>query len=61
MVNVMFDCLDDEEHRINVCTKYSNSNHSHDPAVNFDNIYSNDFDTYRKGLECKDRPWNHEY
>ena len=44
---------------MNVCTKYSNVNHSHDPAVfNFDNIYSNDVDTVRMTIVRIEKVWN---
>ena len=52
-------CIDDEEHRMNVCTKYSNVNHSLDPEVfSFDNIYSNDVDIIRMIIGRIEKTWN---
>ena len=40
--------MDDEEHRMNVCTKYLNINYSQDhTALSFNKINSNDVDTIR--------------
>ena len=54
------DCIDNEEHRMNSCTKYSNVNHCNDPTTfGFDNIYSHDMDTGIKlTISRIEKVWN---
>ena len=53
------DKLDDEEHRLNVCTKYLNINYSQNhTTLSFDAIYSNDMDTIKMIIERIEKVWN---
>ena len=50
---------DDEEHRLNKCTKYSNINHMNDTEIiPFDTIFSSDLDLLRIIFDKIDSVWN---
>ena len=52
-------CLDDEEHRLNVCQEYSRMNHRDNPIViNFDAIFSDKIDTIKLINARIETVWN---
>ena len=51
--------LDDENHRLNYCSKYSNVNfHDQMDKINFQNIYSNDVIVLRQTVDEIRKVWN---
>ena len=51
--------LDDENHRLNHCTKYRDVNYcDHIPKINFRNIYSNDVQVLRETVDVIKNLWN---
>ena len=50
-------CLDDEEHRLNVCINYSSLNYVLDP-IRFDTIFSDDISKIKAIIERIAHVWN---
>ena len=52
-------CIDDENHRINYCTKWKDKNLSESAIkVDFNDIYSSDLDTVRALIPHIESIWN---
>ena len=52
-------CLDDEEHRLNVCPTYNHSNYSDSPdRIKFDRIYSDNIDDLKLIITRLTNVWN---
>ena len=53
------DVTDDEQHRLNHCIRFKNTNLYDSPnKTNFDDIYSDDFATVQSALNRIDKVWN---
>ena len=53
---------DNEQHRLNYCSVFSNVNRSNDPVKScFNDIYSNDFDVLRHILDDVEKVWEFRY
>ena len=53
------DCLDDEEHRLNWCSKFAHNNFRNNPdKIEFDTIYSDDICTIRNAISRIRTVWD---
>ena len=54
-------CLDDENHRLNVCPRWEKTNFYNDQdKVDFEKIYSNDMSDVRRVIIAIRKVWNTE-
>ena len=53
---------DDEHHRLNICTKWGDTNRANNPQkVNFDDIYSDEYDTLDPVINEIEKVWELKY
>ena len=52
------DCIDDEEHRLNICPKYDNNYRDHHEKLNFNTVFSDNIDDIRSIIPRIESLWN---
>ena len=63
IAEICSDCnvLDDENHRLNFCTKWADKNNVHGKDVDFGDVYTNDKEALNRVIERIEKVWELKY